>query len=51
MQDERSSTSTLAIGLTADDSPILLTAGVSDDRYEDGQGLVIRCERARCGVS
>lgn len=51
VQDERSSTSTLAIGLTADDTPIVLSGGVSEDRDEDVQGLVIRCDRPRCGVS
>ncbi len=51
VQDERSSTSTLAIGLSADDTPIVLSGGVSEDRDEDAQGLVIRCDRPRCGVS
>jgi hypothetical protein len=51
VQDERSSTSTLAIGLSADDTPIVLSGGVSEDRDEDVQGLVIRCDRPRCGVS
>ncbi|MBT1672886.1 hypothetical protein [Curtobacterium flaccumfaciens] len=51
VQDERSGTSTLAIGLSADDTPIVLSGGVSDDRDEDAQGLVIRCDRPRCGVS
>ncbi len=51
VQDERSSNSTLAIGLSADDTPIVLSGGVSEDRDEDAQGLVIRCDRPRCGVS
>lgn len=51
VQDERSSTSTLAIGLSADDTPIVLSGGVSEDGDEDAQGLVIRCDRPRCGVS
>ncbi|WP_146245868.1 MULTISPECIES: hypothetical protein [unclassified Curtobacterium] len=51
VQDERSSTSTLAIGLSADDTPIVLSGGVPEDRDEDAQGLVIRCDRPRCGVS
>ena len=51
VQDERSGTSTLAIGLSADDTPIVLSGGVSEDRDEDVQGLVIRCDRPRCGVS
>ncbi|MCS6589737.1 hypothetical protein [Curtobacterium flaccumfaciens] len=51
LQDARSSTSTLAIGLTADDTPIVLSGGVSEDRDEDVPGLVIRCDRPRCGVS
>lgn len=51
VQDERSSTSTLAIGLSADDTPVVLSGGVSEDRDEDAQGLVIRCDRPRCGVS
>jgi len=51
VQDERSSTSTLAIGLSADDTPIVLSGGVSEDRDEDAKGLVIRCDRPRCGVS
>jgi hypothetical protein len=51
LQDARSSTSTLAIGLTADDTPIVLSGGAPEDRDEDVQGLVIRCDRPRCGVS
>ncbi|PZE24883.1 hypothetical protein [Curtobacterium sp. MCLR17_042] len=51
VQDERSSTSTLAIGLSADDTPIVLSGGVPEDRDEDAKGLVIRCDRPRCGVS
>ncbi|WIB44210.1 hypothetical protein [Curtobacterium sp. MCLR17_058] len=51
VQDERSGTSTLAIGLSADDTPIVLSGGVSEDRDEDAKGLVIRCDRPRCGVS
>lgn len=51
VQDERSSTSTLAIGLSDDDTPIVLSGGVSEDRDEDVLGLVIRCDRPRCGVS
>ncbi|MBT1679479.1 hypothetical protein [Curtobacterium aurantiacum] len=51
VQDERSSTSTLAIGLSADDTPIVLSGGVPEDRDEDSQGLVIRCDRPRCGAS
>ncbi|WP_433953830.1 hypothetical protein [Curtobacterium flaccumfaciens] len=51
VQDERSSTSMLAIGLSADDTPIVLSGGVPEDRDEDAKGLVIRCDRPRCGVS
>lgn len=51
VQDERSSTSTLAIGLSADDTPIVLSGGVPEDRDEDAKGLVIRCDRPRCGAS
>lgn len=51
VQDERFSSSTLAIGLTADDTPIVLSGGVPEDRDEEVQGLVIRCDRPRCGVS
>ncbi|MCS6546968.1 hypothetical protein NYS50_03670 [Curtobacterium flaccumfaciens pv. flaccumfaciens] len=35
VQDERSSTGTLAIGLTADDTPIVLSGGATEDRDED----------------
>lgn len=51
VRDERFSSSTLAIGLTADDTPIVLSGGVPEDRDEDVRGLVIRCDRPRCGVS
>ena len=51
LQDARSSTGTLAIGLTADDTPMVLSGGATDDRDEDVPGLVIRCDRPRCGTS
>lgn len=51
VHDERSISSTLAIGLTADDTPIVLSGGAPEDRDEDVRGLVIRCDRPRCGVS
>lgn len=45
--------STLAIGLTADDVPMLVASVVPDDpddRDKDPVGFVIRCDRARCGA-
>ncbi|WIE63772.1 hypothetical protein DEI99_010970 [Curtobacterium sp. MCLR17_036] len=44
------SSSALAIGLTADDVPMLVSSVMSDNRDEGSHGFVIRCDRARCGL-